>query len=205
MTKLAILIGSHRPQSQSAKVGRFVETLLANEFPDLATFFLDLGENPLPLWDEGVRTWTEPWEKVWREISQNLQSCDGIIVVAPEWNGGVPASLKNFFLLCEGKEQELAHKPGLIIAVSSNMGGAYSVAELRMSSFKNTHICYLPEHVIIRNVGDLFNDPGSLCDEELKMRDRIRYAVLLLNEYARALRSVRESGAVDSKRYPWGM
>jgi hypothetical protein len=39
----------------------------------------------------------------------------------------------------------------LIIAVSGGAGGgAYPVAELRMSSYKNSRICYLPEHLIVR-------------------------------------------------------
>ena len=62
----------------------------------------------------------------------------------------VPAGLKNFFL-CFGRN-ELAHKPGLIVGVSSADGGVYPVAELRMSSYKNSRICYIPEQLIVRNV-----------------------------------------------------
>ena len=49
-------------------------------------------------------------------------------VVSPEWNGMVPSMLTNFFLLCSNNE--LAHKPGLLVGVSSGTGGSYPVAEL---------------------------------------------------------------------------
>ena len=57
---------------------------------------------------------------------------------------------KNFFLICN--KGELAHKPGLIVSISSGNGGAYPVSELRSSSYKNTHIMWIPEQIIIRNV-----------------------------------------------------
>ena len=52
----------------------------------------------------------------------------------------------------------LAHKPALIIAVSSSDGGAYPVAELRMSSYKNTRICDISEQIIARHVESVLND-----------------------------------------------
>lgn len=45
--KTGIIIGSHRHDSQSAKVASFVQKQLIGE-----SFVLDLGKNPLPLWDE---------------------------------------------------------------------------------------------------------------------------------------------------------
>jgi len=205
MTKLAVLVGSHRPQSQSAKVGRFIEAMICKEFPGTETFGFDLGGHPLPLWDEGLRTWEEKWEKTWRSISRELKSCDGFIVIAPAWHGMAPPALKNLLLLCEEKEQELAHKAGLIVAVSSSMGGAFPVAELRMSSYKNTHLCYIPEHITIRYVGDIFNQDEAVWGEEVYIRQRLKYALSLLIEYAKALKAVRESGVIDTKNYLWGM
>ncbi len=49
----------------------------------------------------------------------------------------------------------------LIVAVSSGAGGAYPVAELRMSSYKNSRICYIPEQIIIRDVENVLNEAGE--------------------------------------------
>jgi NAD(P)H-dependent FMN reductase len=201
--KLAVVSGSQRPQSQSAKVGRFVVAAIERAFPGVTTYFLDLGAHPLP-WceDEKPRPPGEE-EPVWAPISRILHSCDGIVLVSPEWGGMAPATLKNFFLWCNG--QELSHKPGLIVAVGRRLGGAYPVAELRMSSYKNTQLCYIPEHVIVRHVESVFNGPEPAGEDEALLRDRLDYALRVLVEYARALRAVRESGVIDAERFPWGM
>ena len=127
------------------------------------------------------------------------------VVVSPEWHGQVPAGLKNFFLMW-GKG-ELAHKPALIVTVSSADGGAYPVAELRMSSYKNNRICYIPEQIIVRNVESVLNDdPGrNNQDADSYFRERIAYALGVLQEYARALGQVRASGATDLSQFKNGM
>ena len=48
--KIGVIVGSHRTESESAKVGRFLCAQLATEAS--ATWTLDLGKTPLPLWDE---------------------------------------------------------------------------------------------------------------------------------------------------------
>ena len=78
-------------------------------------------------------------------------------MVVPEYGGMATPIAKNLFLLCD--DGELFHKPGLIVSVSSGNGGAYPITELRSSSYKNTHIMWIPENIIIRNVEDYL--PGS--------------------------------------------
>jgi hypothetical protein len=81
------------------------------------------------------------------------------------------------------------------------------VAELRMSSYKNNRICYLPEHVIVRNVESVLNDdPGANNpDADGYFRKRIRYALGILQQYALALATVRASGATDTGEFKNGM
>ena len=198
-----VVTGSHRPESQSRKLGRYIEYLVAEHHPAVATTLLDLGRTPMPLWDESLWTETPLGFEHWLPISRSLEQCDALVVIAPEWGGMVPAALKNFFLLCR---TELVDKPGLIVSVSAGTGGSYPVAELRMSSYKNTHLCYIPEHVIVRGVRDLFNDFGrSTSEAEQSLTARLLHALRLLEAYAQALMEVQNSGARDLKRFPFGM
>ncbi|WP_437779848.1 NADPH-dependent FMN reductase [Sorangium sp. So ce1097] len=202
--KLAVISGSHRNGSESGKVARYVQQQLASAADVSSTYALDLADNPLPLWDPEVRQPSERWERVWSPISAELTASDAFVIVAPEWGGMVPAGLKNFFLLCS--RGELAHKPALLVAVSSGTGGAYPIAELRMSSYKNTYVCYIPDHVIVRSVAGLLNDPAApQSQDDERIRARLRYAVGVLLQYGKALQQVRASGAVDLARYPFGM
>jgi NAD(P)H-dependent FMN reductase len=203
--KISIISGSHRQASQSEKVARFIQGTLESQKLCDSTWLFTLAGNPLPLWDESIWEGNPDWHRQLGPISDQLASSDGFVVVAPEWHGQVPAGLKNFFLMWS--KGEVAHKPALIVTVSSADGGAYPVAELRMSSYKNNRICYLPEHVIVRNVEQVLNDDPAQNnpDADGYFRERMRYALGILVEYAKALGQVRASGATDLSKFKNGM
>jgi len=101
----------------------------------------------------------------------------------------------------------MAHKPALIVSVSSSSGGAYPVAELRMSSYKNTRICYIPDHVIVRNVEKVFNTPGldKSNADDFRIKTRLIYSLEVLRVYAESFKSIRKSSSIDLKKYSSGM
>ncbi len=198
-----IVVGSHRKQSQSTKVSEWVASLIRLHDKESHIDVLDLGKTQLPLWDEDVWRDQGVWPKVWTPISEKLKRAEAIVVISPEWSGMVPAGLKNFFLLCGNHEQ--ANKPGLIIGVSAGMNGAYPVAELRMSSYKNNHICYIPDHVVVKNVEKVLNTTEPESKDDSFIRARLDYSVRMLIEYAIALHLVRESGVPDYKNFANGL
>jgi NAD(P)H-dependent FMN reductase len=203
--KISIISGSHRQPSQSEKVSRYIQRVLEENRLCDETWLFRLAGNPLPLWDESIWDGDPDWKKQLDPLSEQLASSDGFVVVSPEWHGQVPAGLKNFFLMWS--KWELAHKPALIVTVSSADGGAYPVAELRMSSYKNNRICYIPEHVIIRNVEKVLNDDPAQNnpDADSYFRERIAYALGILREYARAFAGIRASGATEPGQFKNGM
>lgn len=203
--KLSIISGSHRSDSQSSKVARFIQRTLDESKLADETWLFNLADNPLPLWDERVWEGHPDWKAVLDPVHGHLAESDGFVVVSPEWHGQVPAGLKNFFLLCS--QDQVGHKPALITTVSSADGGAYPVAELRMSSYKNNRICYIPEQIIVRNVEKVLNDDAAQNDPDADayFRDRIRFALGVLIEYAAALRQVRDSGVTRNPAYKNGM
>ena len=110
-----------------------------------------------------------------------------------------PAARSIFLLWGNG---ELAHKPGLIVSVSSGNGGAYPISELRSSSYKNTHIMWIPENIIIRNVEE-FN-PGAYGKNIPEwLNDRIDYVLKLLLTYVSNMKPIRE--IVNRKDFGNGM
>jgi len=202
MLKHFIVVGSHRKNSQSLKVGKYIQICLEKEGQSVQ--LLDLGTANIPLWDEDFWSDTPRWTQLWKPISTQLLAADALTVVSPEWSGMAPPALKNFFLLCS--KNELAHKPALLVGVSSGISGSYPIAELRMSSFKNTRLCYIPDHVIVRFVETVLNtSPDAENDNDLQIRKRIQYSLSLLQQYALALQKVRESGVMNTKDFPYGM
>jgi azobenzene reductase len=201
--KIAVIVGSHRKQSQSAKVGRYIHGSLGRLIPTATAWTLDLGTHPLPMWDEGVWEGADSWKSIWSPIGKELSASDALIVIAPEYAGMVPPALKNFLLLCD--KTEVGHKPGLIVGVSSGRSGTYPVAELRMSSFKNSRINWIPDHMIVRDAENVLNTSAAASESDKLTRERLDYTVAVLGEYAKALRTVRASGVIDFKNHPNGL
>ena len=201
--KIGIISGSHRSPSQSEKVANHMASRLREK--GLEPWIYLLANNPLPLWDQSVWDEDDAWIDLLAPIKKQLQDCDGFIVISPEWHGQVPAGLKNFFLLFS--RFELGHKPALITAVSSGDGGAYPVAELRMSSYKNNRLCYLPEHLILRHVESILNDSAedNNASSDAYYRQRIDWALDILAGYATALKSMRASTPVFHDKFGNGM
>jgi len=204
--KIGIISGSHRPASQSGKVARYIDKALQQQRLCDETWLYDLAGNPLPLWDEGIWEGNEQWREILTPLSDELKSCDAFVIVAPEWHGMAPAGLKNFFLMWTAGG-EIAHKPALIVTVSVADGGSFPVAELRMSSYKNSRICYLPEHLIIRYVDTVFNDDPAQNKPSAQeyFEDRLTYCLEILREYALAFRQIRASGKASVQKYTSGM
>lgn len=202
---ITIVSGSHRKVSQSIKIARAIKRALKPlKECDEANIF-DLANNPLPLWSEDMRKVGNPSKSLLDSVSKILAYSDAFIIISPEWHGMVPAGLKNFFLMW-GKG-ELAHKPALIVTVSSGDGGSYPVAELRMSSYKNNRICFLPEHLIIRNVESVFNDNeiDNNSSSQEYFENRLDYCLKQLLTYGKAFKQIRKSDAVSIKKYGSGM
>jgi NAD(P)H-dependent FMN reductase len=199
--KITIISGSHREQSESDRVAHYIRATL--EARNVSAEVLSLARNPLPLWDEGVLGNDPKWETLWTPIAKKLQDSAAFVIVTPEWAGMVPPGLKNLLLLCS--PTEVGHKPALIVSVSAGIGGSYPVAELRVSSYKNNRLVYLPEHVIVRDVKKLLNGDVASGARDEEARARISYSLNLLEEYARALVAVRESGVINHADFPYGV
>lgn len=198
---IAVIVGSQQKQSQSAKVGGFI----AHRVGPLGlgtAWTLDLGKTPLPFYD-GETQGTDAYKAQWAPIAQQLTAADAAVVITPEWGGMATPAIKNFFLLCG---HTLAHKPALIVTVSSGRGGVYPISELRSSSYKNTYVNFIPEHIIVRDAQQMLNSATSSEHADDKyLHGRIDYALKVLAAYADGAKRLRESGVLDLKTYPFGM
>ncbi|MEX1034334.1 MAG: NAD(P)H-dependent oxidoreductase [Sneathiella sp.] len=199
--KIGIIVGSIRENSESGRVGNYIKGLLKEFDGSVETEYFALRDLDIPFWDEDKWKNGSELQALWKPVSERLKSCAGIVVICPEWAGMVPPHLKNFLLMCDGGE--LAHKPAQIVAVSSGTGGAYPVAELRMSGYKNNFLWWMPDHVILRQVESLFSsDPASDLDDRLTAR--LVYALTFLVEASRAMAPVRDR-VQNLKLYKNGM
>ncbi len=201
--KLSIISGSQRTDSETARVGAYVEKR-AQEQLKASTFHLDLGSNPLPFWTPEFESQSLSSGMSVLDLKAELDSSDAFVLLTPEWHGMATAAIKNF-LLCFSAGETLSHKPALLVCVSAGRGGAYPISELRMSGYKNSRICFIPDHVIVRDVGNVLQGEASANDGDTFVREKIDYSVQLLGAYTGALRAVRNESELDFSRHTNGM
>ncbi|MDD9912916.1 MAG: NAD(P)H-dependent oxidoreductase [Alphaproteobacteria bacterium] len=203
---IAIVTASHKRQGESTRIGHWLANAIQKDGYD--TVMLDLQKVDFPMWDEGM--WgadglADKWSKKWQPWAEQLQQAEGVVIISPEYGGLVSPALKNFFLLAGGAE--LAHKPGLIVGVSASKNGAYPIAELRMTSSKNNKLCYIPDHLIIRNAAKMLQTEteAEFQEENEFLQERIDYTLGVFYEYIKGLQKVRRSGKVETEKFKYGM
>jgi NAD(P)H-dependent FMN reductase len=200
---IAIIVGSHRKDSQSSRVGEYIAKDLARIDSSVTVDTIDLAGNPLPLWDESVWQGDSQLAALWKPCRDRMRKADGFVIISPEWAGMVPPGLKNLLLFAGPKE--VGHKPALIVAVSASRGGSYPVNELRTSGYKNNRLVYIPEHVLVQDVADVLAGETPTSERDAWLRRRIEFADRILLEYAKALAPIRSSGLTEHADFPYGM
>lgn len=150
-----------------------------------ASDLIDLASSRLPLWPDKDN------DGIWCAQQSILGKATALIVISPEWNGMACPALKNFFLYAG--LAELGHKPALLVGVSAGLGGAYPIAELRASSYKNCRIMYLPEQLVIRNVESVLNSNEPADENDSRLRARADWALQMLCRYETAMREIRHA------------
>ncbi|GGY31593.1 FMN reductase [Bacterioplanes sanyensis] len=180
MSQICIISASQRAGSNS----RRISDVLNQHYLGGQASLIDLQRDPLPFWDGDTAENTAV-----EDARSKAQAADGFVFVVPEWHGMVPAALKNLLLWLGSKE--LAHKPVLLTAVSASAGGAFVIAELRGSGYKNSRLLYLPEHLILRDANDLWQGQEER-ESDAYLDKRARYAIDQLTTYATALAPLRE-------------
>ena len=198
--KISLISTSHQKNSQSKRVLEIMKNIVLEIDSKIKCYEIDVFELNIPLWTSEKKENPKFWEYDVKKISDYLALSDGFIFIVPEYGGMATPSAKNFFLVFNNGE--LFHKPGLIVSISSGNGGAYPVSELRSSSYKNTHIMWIPENIIIRNV-EQFNpgNHGALIPNWID--ERIKYSCNLLIKYAEYLKPIQKF--INRKEFSNGM
>ena len=198
--KISIISTSHRKNSQSKRISNIFKNFILEIYNSTECFNLDMFDSNIPVWTSEKKENVNFWEKEFKKISLELNSSNGFIFIVPEYGGMATPNAKNFFLVFNNGE--LFHKPGLIVSISSGNGGAYPISELRASSYKNSHIMWIPENIIIRNVEQF--SPGKHGELIPPWIDnRIKYSCDLLLKYSEYLKPIQKY--INRKEFSNGM
>ncbi len=181
-TRLLGLCGSLRRESYSRAVLHGLEPRLP------AGTVLDSHDLRLPLYDEDEDGPATP-DPV-RAFRQMIAGCDGLLVVTPEYNHGIPGVLKNALDWASRPHGEcvLIGKPALIISTSPGfVGGARAQAQVNETLLSCQVRIVTGPQVVIGNIAGKIRD-GRLVDEPT-----LQFAAAAVDRLLAVCREIRRS------------
>lgn len=161
MLNLAIIIGSVRTGRQSHKAAYYLEKKF-KEYKDINVKIVDLIKYEIPILEERLGRTDNPPASV-KEAAEILDKSDAIILVSPEYHGGISGALKNFldyFL------KEITRKPiGVVTTSGGKFGGINASHEIQklilaIGSYP------MPKKFLVPFVHQSFDDEFNALNEE---------------------------------------
>jgi NAD(P)H-dependent FMN reductase len=129
MPKIHIILGSTRPGRVSEGVGKWA--LVIAQRLGLDAELVDLRNYPLPFYNEAGTPksiggkYSTPVASAW---AAKVKEADAYLIIAPEYNHGYPAVLKNALDYCY---DEWNNKPVAFVSYGGVAAGTRSVGQLR--------------------------------------------------------------------------
>jgi NAD(P)H-dependent FMN reductase len=175
---IPILLGTAREGRESEKVAKYV----FSEVSELGLFDTQLVDVKNHLFGK-----TAIYPEVanpWKEI---MAKADGLIIVSPEYNRGMPGELK---ILLDSLEDEYVKKPVVVVGASSGKVGGGRMAEHILPTLITLGMVPIYPAILFPVVQGLFAADGSIADDSYKKR--IVGTMNRLVEMAETLKTIRK-------------
>lgn len=161
---IALISGTNRPGSNTRKIVAKVEAI----YQSLAvpTQVLDLAMLPPEII---LPTSYAAKPVAFQPFAEAILAAEGLVVVTPEYNGGVPGILKYFIDLLPFPESFEA-RPVCFVGVAAGIWGALRPVEQLQAIFgyRNAHI--FPQRVFIAGVGRMLDGAGNFANADIEQR-----------------------------------
>lgn len=159
MKTIAIISSSVRRGRKSHRVALYFSKYL-EENKIAKADIIDLEEYSFPLFDERLRLQKDPSPGA-LAFAERIRGADGVIIIAPEYNGSYPASLKNVVDLLY---DEWRKKPVAISTVSDGpFGGTQVITSLQFTLWK-IGAWTVPAQFPVSRVSEAFDEEGKPAD-----------------------------------------
>lgn len=163
---ITILSGTNRPHSNTRKVAGQVEALYREA--GVRLHLLDLGAMPPGIFAPSSYAEKPP---EFAGFIEPVLGCDGLVVVTPEYNGGLPGVLKYFIDMLPFPES-FERRPVCFVGLAAGLWGALRPVEQLQAIFGYRNAYLYPERVFMPGIGQLLDDGGRIQDGKLIERLR---------------------------------
>lgn len=161
---IEIISGTNRAGSNSRRVSGVIEEIYRSK--GVSASVLDIAELPTEIFHPEVYSKKPASLESW---TNRILASAGLVVVAPEYNGGFPGALK-YFIDMLPFPQSFQNRPVCFVGIGAGeWGGLRPVEQLQqVFGYRNAFIC--PYRVFIKGVHHIFNDAGEVTKTEIKDR-----------------------------------
>ena len=163
---ITLIAGTNRPGSNTRKIVRHIEEIYGQLH--VATHVIDLAQLPPEIFS--ASSYSEK-PKSFHPFADAILRADGLHVVTPEYNGGMPGVLKYFIDMLKFPES-FERRPVCFTGVAAGMWGALRPIEQLQAIFGYRNALIFPERVFLPGINQLLDESGGLKDAELAGRLR---------------------------------
>lgn len=182
--KVFALAGSLRTGSWNRKLLELTVPLLRSQGLEVDVF--DFRAANVPMFDPDVHE-HDPAPVV-RDAQERVRAAQGLLIVSPEYNHGIPGALKNFIdaVSRPPKTQPFKGKLAAQLGVTpGKMFTAYAQHALR-ETLSTLGVLSMPGEFVVAHAKDAFDDQGQLKEEA-----RRNELTDFVHRYARMLEKVQ--------------
>jgi NAD(P)H-dependent FMN reductase len=161
---LTLIVGTNRPGSNTRQVAGQVENAYGKLGVPLRV--LDLAQLPAELFSPSAYG-EKP--KSFAPFAEGILQAEGLIVVTPEYNGGMPGVLKYFIDMLKFPES-FEGRPVSFVGLAAGMWGAIRPVEQLQMIFGYRNALLYPDRVFLPRIGELLTEQGAFKDAEFGER-----------------------------------
>ncbi len=159
-----MIVGTNRPGSNTRKIAAHVEEVY--KALGVPLHVIDLAQLPPEIFSPN--SYAEK-PKSFLPFSAAILNSTGLIVVTPEYNGGIPGILKYFIDMLKFPES-FEQRPVCFVGLAAGIWGALRPVEQLQQIFGYRNAYIYPERVFISQIGSLIDANGRLTKPEILER-----------------------------------
>ena len=158
---ITLIIGTNRPNSNSAKVARTLLKIYQELGCPVET--IDLLDLPEGLFSPSAY---ENPPVAFQPIVDKVLTTAGLHIITPEYNGGFPGVLK-FFIDRLPFPESFEKRPVAFVGLAAGRWGGMRPVEQLQQVFSYRNAFIYPERVFLPSVHELLNENGAVSDPDI--------------------------------------
>jgi len=180
---ISLIVGTNRPGSNTRRVAWHIESIYAGLEVPLRV--IDLAQLPPEIFSSA--SYAEK-PASFRPFADAIIQSAGLVVVTPEYNGGMPGVLKYFIDMLKFPES-FCKRPVCFVGLALGQWGGLRPVEQLQAIYSSRNAFIYPERVFVTRVAETLDESGRLTHPETAAR--LKSQAIGFVEFVETLQGIR--------------